>query len=87
MFQQWHRDETPHVAKRCQFYDLAEAMPIQELADFYSQPLPLRGIVIKKLLNESYEAMANTLINKYTQQGRADDAAFAQDLKDYLDNL
>ena len=70
-----------------QFYDLAEAMPIQEMADFYSQPLPLRRITVRKLLNEPYEDMANALIIKYTQQSRTEDAAFAQDLKNYLDNL
>lgn len=70
------------------FYDLAESMPIMEQANFYSQPLPERKLIIKKLLNVSdYHNYATQLISYHTQEGEMDEVNFLQALKTHLDNL
>lgn len=70
------------------FYDLGETMPIIEQANFYSQPLPERKLIIKKILNKpDYNSYASELINYHTQEGDIDEVNFLQALKAYLDNL
>ena len=70
------------------FYNLGEAMGIEQQANFYVQPLPERKLIIKKLLLVSdYSSHATQLINYYTQEGEIQDANFIQALKNHLDNL
>ncbi|MGB5980827.1 MAG: hypothetical protein WBG46_01670 [Nonlabens sp.] len=69
------------------FHNLAETMQIEEMAGFYSQPLPVRRITVYKLMGLPYDDMATALINKYAQRNELEKVAFVQDLKTYLDNL
>ncbi|RRJ92737.1 hypothetical protein EG240_01595 [Paenimyroides tangerinum] len=69
-------------------FTYAETMPIQEQAKFYNQPLPARKMIILKLLNNSnYTSYATDVVNHYNQQPDAEEAAFLQALKNYLDTL
>ena len=70
------------------FYSLAELMDIEQQANFYTQPLPERKLIIKKILSISdYNSYATQLLNYYNQEGEIEDANFLQALKNHLDNL
>ena len=71
------------------FYNYAETLPINEMANFYRQPLTARRMIIKKLVNApDYTTYANNLINHYsTVQPDVTKSVFLQALKTYLDAL
>ncbi|WP_374542026.1 hypothetical protein, partial [Flavobacterium sp.] len=70
------------------FYSLAELMDIEQQANFYTQLLPERKLIIKKILSISdYNSYATQLLNYYNQEGEIEDANFFQALKNHLDNL
>lgn len=69
--------------------DMAEAMPIREMARFYRQPLPERRMIVKKLLNAAdYDWYAQDIVDYYkdTEPGTPQ-ANLVVALKTYLDNL
>lgn len=71
------------------FYNLGEAMSIEELTNFYIQPLPPRRMIIKKLTNApDLNSYAVGLIDRYfNQYNRPQMGNFLQSLKNHLDNL
>lgn len=69
------------------FYNFGETLAIENMANYYQQPLPQRRMIIKKLVNASdYNAYANDLIDFYTnEKPDANKKSFLQGLKTYLD--
>lgn len=70
------------------FYNLGEAMNIENQANFYIQPLPQRKMIVKKLLNIPYDQYALDLINFYSNiEPDIQEANFIQVLKNHLDSI
>lgn len=71
------------------FYNFGEAMSIEELTNFYIQPLPPRRMIVKKLTNApDFNSYAVGLIDRYfNQYNRPQMGNFLQALKNHLDNL
>ena len=69
------------------FYNFGETLTIDEMSNYYDQPLPQKRMIVKKLVNASdYNSYANELIDFYTnEEPDANEAAFIQGLKTYLD--
>lgn len=70
------------------FYNLGEAMNIENQANFYIQPLPQRKMIVKKLINIPYDQYALDLINFYSNiEPDIQEANFIQVLKNHLDSI
>lgn len=69
------------------FYDLAEAMNIENKMNFYVQPASFRIAIIKKLLNMPYNTYLDNQNALYSQHSMTDFVSFANALKTHLDNL
>ena len=70
-------------------YNYGETMSIDDQSYFYSQPMPFRKMIVKKLLNISdFDTYSNYLIDRFTNvHSRPLVASFGQHLKNYLDTM
>ncbi|WP_136468746.1 hypothetical protein [Flagellimonas onchidii] len=69
-------------------FDHVEILPIPQMAKFVRKPMPLRRMIIKKLVNDpNYGAYSQQIVNNTVTNYPGELGDFATALKDKLDSL